>query len=129
MYIIINNIDRTSQVINNSIIIRDELQERINSANLTVAWFNPSFFEEIKIYEWFPILSATATTITLDKNFNIAIQNNIFRVWETLTFALWLSDEETGIITSVDNNAWNIRLNFWISFINIPIKDERAWIK
>ncbi len=129
MYVFINDINRTSQVINNSITILDELQERINSAILEVAWFNPSYFEEIKLYEWFPIISATSTSITLNKSYNIAIQNNIFRIWDTLYFAIWLSDEETGIISSIDNNNWNIRLNFPTAFSNTPVALELAWIK
>jgi len=129
MYIFIDWIDKTSSVINNSIAIKDELQERINSATLTVAWFNPSYFDDIKLYEWFPIISATSTTITLKKSYNIAIQNNLFRIWDTLTFAIWLSDEETWEITLIDNNSWNIRLTFWVSFTATPIADELAWIK
>ena len=129
MYIFINNIDRTSKVINNSIAIKEELQERVNSATIMVAWFNPSYLDDIKIYEWFPIVSATSTTITLKKDYNTAIQNNLFRIWDTLTFAIWLSDQETWIITSIDNNNWNIRLNFASSFLNTPILDEIAWIK
>ncbi len=129
MYVFINDIDKTSSVINNSITLIDELQERINSATLRVAWFNPSYFDDIKLYEWFPIISATSTTITLKKDYNVAIQNNIFIVWETLTFAINLSDEETGVITSIDSNSWNIRLNFWTSFTNTPAADELAWIK
>jgi len=129
MYIFIDWINKTSSVINNSITIVDELQERINSATLTVAWFNPSYFDDIKLYDWYPIISATSTTITLKKDYNTAIQNNIFRVADTVTFAIWLSDEETGVITSIDNNSWNIRLNFTSSFSNTPILDELAWIK
>ncbi len=118
MYVFIDWVDKTSSVIKNSIFIREELQERINSVTLTVAWFNPSYFDDIKIYEWFKIVSATSTTITLKKDYNIAIQNNIFRVWDTIVFAIWLSDEETWVITSIDSNSWNIRLNFWLFCYN-----------
>ncbi len=126
MYLFIGWANRTPNLIDNSISIADELQERTNSANFSVTGFSPSYFDDVKIYEWFPISSSTANTITLNKSYWSAIQNNIFRVWEVVTVAINLLDEETWTISSISENSWNIKLTFSANFTNTPAIWELA---
>ncbi len=80
MYVFINDINKTGNLHRNSISISDELQQRVNSASFTLSGYNPSYFDDVKVFEGFPILSATSTSITLKKDYWEAIQNNIYRV-------------------------------------------------
>ena len=60
MQTIIGGVDRTSDIIRNSIVIGDELQERINSASFKVGnGDRPEDFQEIKIYESFEIVAVS----------------------------------------------------------------------
>jgi len=129
MYIFIGWVDKTANLIHNSINISDELQERVNSAEFTLAWFSPSYFDDVKIWEGFPILSATSTSVTLKKDYWKAIQNNIFRVGDSVSIAINLSDAGTGTGSAISEDSNNIKLTFWTAFTNTPVADELAWRK
>lgn len=51
MYLFINGVDKTNNLIRNSISLTDELQQRVNAASFTLAGLNPSYFDDVKIYE------------------------------------------------------------------------------
>lgn len=77
----------------------------------------------MKVYEGFPIVSATATTVTIKKSYDEAIQNNIFRVGDVITVAIGLGDEETATILAVESNAGNVKLTC-ATFANTPVANE-----
>lgn len=126
MYIFIGGVDRTANLIQNSISIADELQERVNSADFSIAGYSPSYFGDVKIWEGFPILSATSTTVTLQKSYWTTMQNNLFRVGDTVSVAINLSDEESGTIASITSNSDNVKLTFSTAFTNTPATGELA---
>lgn len=129
MYLFINNVDKTENLINNTIRINSELQERIDSASFSIAWINPSYYDDVKIYEWFPIVSSTVNSVTLKKDYFVAWQNNLFRVWDTVDVALGLGDQEIWTIASLLNNNWQLQLTFVNNFTNQPVSWELAGIK
>jgi len=59
----------------------------------------------VKLYEGFPIVSATSTSITLKKDYSVALQNNIFRVGDVVWVAIGLADEESGTVLSIESDA------------------------
>ncbi len=85
-----------------------------------MAGFSPAYFDDVKIWEGFPILAATSTTVTLKKAYATALQNNLFRIGDSVTVAINLSDEETGTVLEISENAGNIQLTFSVSFTNTP---------
>lgn len=90
-----------------------------------MADYSPSYFDDVKIYEGYPILSATATSVTIKRPYAHTLQNNIFRVGDVVTLAIGLSDEETGeILTIVDDNSYT-KLTF-ATFTNTPVAGELA---
>lgn len=123
MYLFINGVDKTAYLTKNSITISDELQERINACDFTLTGYNPSYLDDVKVYEGFPIVSATATTVTLKKSYDEAIQNNIFRVGDVITVAIGEADEETATILAVESNAGNVKLTC-ATFANTPAANE-----
>lgn len=80
MYLFVNDINRTDTLHRNSISISDELQQRLNSASFVLSGSKPDYFDEVKVYEGFPILSYAIDSIVLKKNYWEAIQNNLFRI-------------------------------------------------
>lgn len=124
MYIFIGGIDRTANLINNSVQITDELQERVNSASFTLAGVNPEYFDDVKIWEGFPILSRTSTTVVLQKNYYTALQNNIFRVGDVISVAINLAKEESRTVLSIENSGDNIQLTVSTAFTNTPLVGE-----
>lgn len=120
MYLFVAWVDKTSNLIYNSISISNELQQRVDSADFSITGFKPNYFDDIKIFEGFPILSSTANTITLKKDYWQSIQNNIFRIWDVVTVAINLSDEEDVTISEISENSNNLKLTFSTNFINIP---------
>jgi hypothetical protein len=110
MYLFIGNINRTTNLRRNSISIQDELQERVNSASFSVSWFSPSYLDDVKIYEGYPIVSATSTSVTLKKSYWEAIQNNVFRIGEKVTVAIGESIEVSVKISGITFDWDNIRI-------------------
>lgn len=79
----------------------------------------------MKIYEGYPIVSATATSITVKRSYVETLQNNLFSVGDVITFAIGLSDEETGtVLTVVDSLGWT-KMTF-ATFTNTPVAGELA---
>lgn len=125
MYLFINGTNRTSNLIRNSLDISDELQERTNTCSFNLAGINPSYFDDVKVYEGFPIVSATSTSLTLNLPYARCIQNNLFRVGDVVTFAIGLSDEETGTVLTIVADGLNTKLTF-ATFTNTPVAGELA---
>ena len=88
MYLFINGINRTDNITLNSIDLSDELQQRANTASFTLFGYRPSYLDDVKLYEGFPIVSATSTSITLKKDYTKALQNRIFRVGDVVWFGI-----------------------------------------
>lgn len=129
MYVFIDGVDKTSNVIKNSIKISDELQERINKLQFDVAGFNPVQFKVVEAYDGFPILNSTANSVTLDKDYFVAIQNNLFRANGQVWVALNESDQESATILTVTNDGGNVKLTMDANFANTPAVGELAGIK
>lgn len=55
----------------------------------------------MKIYEGYPIVSATSTSVTLKKSYWEAIQNNVFRTDEKVTVAIGESIEVSVKISGI----------------------------
>lgn len=125
MYLFINGIDKTANLLHNSLDIVDELQERVNTCSFSLAGLNPSYFDDVKVYEGFPILSATSTSLTLNLSYSRCVQNNLFRVGDVITFAIGLSDEENGTILTIVADGANTKLTF-STFTNTPVAGELA---
>lgn len=128
MYIFINDIDRTGNVLLNSISIDDQLQERINQASMDITWFSPSSFDDLIIYEGFPVISSTSSSITIKKDYYVALQNNIFRVWDEIFVNVNTSTEEKQIIVSLSENGWFLKIITW-TFTNTPTAWSIMWKK
>lgn len=79
MYTYIGGTNRTDKIIKDSVVITDELQERVNSAEFRMYGLKPTELDDVKIFEAFPIYSFTRDSITLDKKYAQAILNNLFR--------------------------------------------------
>jgi len=129
MYTFINSIDRTSDVIRNSIKITDELQERINRATFKLFGDEPTEGQDIKIYDGYKILSSTVNSVTLDKKYNTAIQNDLFRVGAIVYVAINESDEESATILTITDNGDNLKLTMSANFDNTPAVGELCGIK
>lgn len=126
MYVFIWWTDKTENIIQNSIIISNELQERIDSASFRLVWFSCNYFDDIKIWEAFPILSSTSNSVTIKKKYTDIQQNNIYRVWEYFTVAINLNDEEKWVISSISDNGWWTKITLSDNFVNTPISWELA---
>jgi len=124
MYIFINDTDRTSSVVRNSVVILDELQERVNSATLKVFGFSPSQYQEIRIFDGHEILSTTANSVTLRKTYKSNLETNLFRVGDTVYVALNESDEESGTISTLTDDSDNLKITFSANFSSTPAQDE-----
>lgn len=105
MYLFVGWVDKTANLINNSISISDELQERVNSADFQVAWYKPNDLDDVKIYEGFPIYSYTSSSITLKKKYAEAILNNIFRVGDVVDINI--PNNTLATITSISSDVKN----------------------
>ena len=79
----------------------------------------------MKLYEGFPIVSATSTSVTLKKDYSVALQNNIFRVGDKVWLAIGESDEEWGTVLSIESDGGLLKLNF-TTFTNTPAALELA---
>lgn len=112
MYLFIWGVDKTANLINNSISITDELQERVNSATFSLAGFSANYFEDIKIYEGFPVVSSTSTSVTLKKSYWSAIQNNVFRIGDIVTLDVSKNYEQTWTITDITPDSDLLKLTF-----------------
>jgi len=124
MFTFINGTDRTSSVVRNSIIILDELQERVNSAKLKVFDFTPTQYQEIRIFDGHEIDSATANSVTLKKTYKSNLDNNLFRVGDTVYIAINESDEESGTVSTLTDDGGNLKITFTANFGNIPAQGE-----
>lgn len=80
MYLFINDINKTDNLHRNSLSLSDELQQRVNSASFTLSGYKPDYFDDVKVYEAYPIFSYTIDSITLKKSYWEALGNNLFRV-------------------------------------------------
>lgn len=60
----------------------------MNTCSFRLAGLNPSSFDDIKVYEGFPIVSATSTSLTLKLTYSRCVQNNLFRVGDIVTLAI-----------------------------------------
>ena len=105
--------------------ISDELQERTNTCAFNLAGLKPSYFDDVKVYEGFPLLGATSTSLTLNLPYSRCIQNNIYRVGDVVTIAIGLSDEETGVVLTIASDSGNTKLTF-ATFANTPVAGELA---
>lgn len=129
MYVFIDSTDRTGDVIDNSIRIMDELQERVNKCSFKLVGNKPSEGEEVKVYDGYPILSSTSTSVTLRKDYNKSLQNNLFRVGDTVVVAINQSDEENAVISSISSDSGNLKLTMTASFSNTPTAGELCGVK
>lgn len=66
--------------------------------------YNPSYFDNVEIYEGFPIVSSDSTSLTLKKSYWEGIQNNIYRIGQRITMAIGTDQEETNTITDISEN-------------------------
>lgn len=101
--------------------ISDELQERTNTCSFSLAGINPSYYDDIKVYEGFPILSSSSSSVTLNLAYSRCIQNNIYRIGDTVYVAIGESDEESGTVLTVEDNGGNAKLTF-ATFTNTPVE-------
>lgn len=129
MFVFIDGVDRTKNVKRNTITIFDELQERMNTCRFVSFGFIPEELKEVKIYSGFFIESATVNTIILQKEYDEAVQNNIFRVGLKITVRINESTEQIRTISNIDNNNGLLRLTVSENFTSTPIKDEKCGIK
>ena len=126
MYLFISDINRTDNLHRNSISISDELQQRVNSASFTLSGFSPNYFDDVKIYEGFPIISSDSTSVTIKKLYEEVIQNNLFRIGDRMTFAIWEEFEESHDILSIESDSLYTKINIsW--FTDTPIAWSIAW--
>lgn len=111
MYLFINDINKTDNLHRNSISISDELQQRVNSASFTLSGYNPSYFDDVKIYEWFPIIASDSTSVTIKKSYAEAIITNIFRIWDKIILSIGTEEEEKVSIENI-SDVGNIKISF-----------------
>ena len=130
MYVFINGTNRTSDVVRNSVIIKDELQERINKAKFKLnSGTVPDETQDVLIYDGYPILSSGVNLVTLDKSYDESIKNNLFRIGGTVVVAIGESDEETAVILTITNNSGNVKLTMTSNFSAQPAADELCGVK
>jgi len=125
MYLFINGTNRTTNLLHNSLDISDELQERVDTCSFLLVGINPSYYDDVKVFEGFPILSASSTSVTLDFEYSLCLQNNLFRVGDIVTIAIGESDEETGEVLTIVSDSGNTKLTF-ATFANTPSVWELA---
>lgn len=90
-----------------------------------MAGFKPSYLDDVKIYEGYPILNATATTITVKRNYALTIQNNIYRVDDVITIAIGTATEEKATVLAVEADGLFTKLTF-AAFTNTPTAGQLA---
>ncbi len=129
MYIFINEVDQTSNIIDKSISIRDELQERINSCTFRCFGFVPEDYQSVDAYSAYEVVSATADSATLDKDYNEQLQNNLYRVGHVIKIAIKEDNEEEATIESISSDDGNIKLTFTENFTNTPSTGELVGVK
>lgn len=123
MYIFINSNDRTSDVVRDSVIINDNIQEMPNKLSLKMKGNRPSEYQEIKAYSGYSILSSTSNSVTLNASFK-KNDFNLFREGDIVYVAINLSDEEPATIQSISNNGGDIQLTMTSNFTNTPVAGE-----
>ena len=129
MYVFIDDINRTANVERNTITITDELQERINSCDFVCSGFVPTYLQEVKVYSGFAVLSGTINSVTLDKSYNTAIQNNLFRVGTKITVAINDVKERTMTVASVSSNSEKLKITFTQNLTFTPTAGMLAGVK
>lgn len=129
MFVFISGVDRTCNVKQNSIQISDELQERVNICKLTAFGFTPENYQEIKVYNGFNVRSATADSVTLEKKYNQAVQNNIFRIGSVITVSVNEANEETAVVSAISNDGGFLKLEVSANFTNQPAVESICGVK
>ena len=125
MFVYINNTDRTSDVFRSSIRIEDDVREKPNKATFNLRGTRPSYYQDVKIFTGYEILSSTASAVVLDAPFR-ANENNLFRVGDTVYVAINESDEETAVISTISSSGGNLQLTMTAAFTNQPAASERC---
>jgi hypothetical protein len=111
MNVFINGTDRTGDIIRNSISIDDEMQEKANTAKFELgAGSVPDLFEEVKIYEPFEISAVDGTTITIDYEYLLNQDTNIFRVGEKIVIDIGESGEIEKTITALASSNGSLKM-------------------
>ena len=106
MQVIIDGIDRTSDITRNSIKLDDELQQRINRAAFKIGNNNqPTEYDDIKVYESFEILAVDGTTITLGYPKELNDVTSIFRVDGVVVIDINESVEFAKTITAISQDS------------------------
>ena len=121
----INSTDRTSDIIRNTIAITDDIREKPNGCKFRMKGVKPGYYQDVKIYAGFKILSATANSVTLDAEYRLN-ENNLFTASDTVYAAIGETDEETAVIQSISNDDGNIKLTMTANFTNIPSAGEQC---
>ena len=111
MKIYIDSIDRTSDVMRNSMVVNDEMQERVNTASFKMQTSTePTQYQDIKIYDAYEITAVDGTTITLDYLSNTNNSTGMFRVGGVLDIDINESTQLQKTITAIEDSSGNIKL-------------------
>jgi len=104
MEVFINSTNRTGDIIRNSIVINDELQEKANTMSFSVAGSKPSYYQNVEVYESFKILSVTGTQLKIDYDYNTNVEVQNFRVGDELIIDIQESGELKKTITAIGSD-------------------------
>jgi hypothetical protein len=125
MFLYISNTDRSDDIIRNTIAITDDIREKPNSCKFKMKGTKPSYYQNVKAFAGFKILSAGADSVTLDAEYRLN-ENNLFAKGNTVYVAIGETDEETAVIQSISSDDGNIKLTMTANFDNIPSAGEQC---
>lgn len=124
MFIFISNTERTTDVIDLSVNIDDNIREAPNSLIFDLKGNPPSEFDNIKAYAGLLIVEAGADYVVLNKAYSFN-NNQLFRAGDILTVAINEADEEEGIILEVTQQGGLLKIILNASFLNVPAQNRR----
>lgn len=108
MRVYIDGTDITGTIIDRSISISREMQERIDSLSFMIGdETRPEDYDDVKCYNAWPILAVSGTQITLEYDYDINEKTSMFAVGDILTIDINETTELEKTITAVDRGSAN----------------------
>lgn len=126
MYVFIGGVDRSRPIDYASLSISDEIQQRVNQLSFDLLDPPlPSDMEEVRAFVGFPIISATATTVTLRAPWSKQCQG-MYRVGEWFYVLLNTANEHRRVIQNVDSDGGFIRVTVSSAWAVTPSPGDKA---